>query len=53
MSHADGAQTLGTHNSRDLGGNGGAAGDKDGKIRVEASSEQRDLTSAQQPRLTG
>ena len=39
VSHADGAQTLGTYSSRDFGGNGGAAGDKDGKIKVEASSE--------------
>jgi len=37
--YADGAQTEGTYNSRYFGGSGGAAGGKDEKMQVEASSE--------------
>ena len=39
MSYADGAQTMVRCNSQDFGGNGETAGDKDGKVKVEASRE--------------
>ena len=37
--YAYGTEARGTHKPGHFGGNGGAAGDKDAKMKVEASSE--------------